>query len=192
MADCIKNDSRLLLEQFNKREPVAFSEIYKLLHQELHYFASQLYRDNASFAANDILHDIFVELWQKKHQKFETIGNIKAFMYVSIKNKFKSDVRHKRYIDKYNCELKLNKNSFISNIIETETLSILSQAIDLLPSECAKVFKMHIDGWDVKEIAQHLGKSQSTIYNQRHEAISILKKKLSNRSLTLLFNFFLS
>lgn len=191
MADCIKDDSKLLLQRFNEREPVAFSEVYKLLHQELHYFTSQLYRDSTSLTANDILHDIFVELWQKKHQKFEAIGNIKAFMYVSIKNKFKSDIRHKKYIDKYNCEIKSNKNSFISTIIETETLSILNQAIDLLPSECAKVFKMHIDGWDVKEIAQRLGKSQSTIYNQRQEAISILKKKLSNRSLTIFINFFL-
>lgn len=184
------DDETLLLKKFNERDSFAFGEIYDLLYNELYYFTSQLYRDTP-FVAADIIHDMFLVLWQKKQLEFVAIINIKAYMYVSIKNKYKNDIIHDKYVKEHTCEVRSNKNSFVSNIIETETISIISQAIELLPTECAKVFKMHLDGWNVKEIATTLEKSQSTVYNQRLEAISILKEKLSNHSFfTIMINFF--
>lgn len=188
-AKHIDNEA-LLLKKFNERDGFAFGEIYDLLYNELYYFTSQLYRDTP-FVTSDIIHDIFLVLWQKKQLEFVAIINIKAYMYVSIKNKYKNDIIHEKYVKKHTREVLSDKNSFVSDIVETETISIISQAIELLPTECAKVFKMHLDGWNVKEIATALEKTQSTVYNQRLEAISILKEKLSNRSfLTILINFF--
>ncbi len=59
-----------------------------------------------------------------------------------------------------------------------------------LPAACAKVLRFHIEGWDVKEIAQKLGKSQSTVYTQKQKAIDVLKSKLKEYSLKL-FIFFI-
>lgn len=183
------DQQRELLKRFNDRDPVAFGEVYDLLYNELHYFTSQLYR-NIPMIAADILHDLFLDLWQKKQEQFAAIINIKAYLYVCIKNKFKNEINHRKYIDQYHHEVRSDGNSFLSTIIETESISIISQAIELLPTECAKVFRLHLDGWDVKEIAAKLGKSQSTVYNQRQEAISILRTKLSNKSLLIFINFF--
>lgn len=184
-----KNVNDNLLKRFNEREPVAFGEVYDSLYNELHYFTTQLYRDTP-FVAADVMHDLFLELWQKRGQKFADFINIKAYFYVCIKNRFKNDVNHKKYIRQHHHEVLTDERSFISNIIETETISTISCAIDLLPAECAKVFRMHLDGWNVKEIAATLGKSQSTVYNQRQEAINILKDKISMDSLSLFIIFF--
>jgi RNA polymerase sigma-70 factor (ECF subfamily) len=71
-------------------------------------------------------------------------------------------------------------------IAENEILSVLSSSLDLLPTECAKVFKLCLDGWEIKEIADQLGKSESTVYKQKKEAITILRKKLSKDKLFFL------
>lgn len=162
-----------LLKKFNNRDNNAFGEIYTLLYNELYHFTSRLYR-NTEIVAGDVMHDTFVYIWEHSTQRFDGIENLKAYLYISIKNRFRNYLVHQKSVDKFQCETK----NFVSDVVESETLSIINQAINLLPSECAKVFRLHIDGWQVKDIAEKLGKSESTVYAQKQEAISILKKKL--------------
>ena len=50
-----------------------------------------------------------------------------------------------------------------------------------------KILKLYLEGWDIKDIAEKLGKSPSTIYTQRQEIIMILKKLMKRE----LFSFIL-
>lgn len=167
-----------LLLKFNSRENNAFCTIYELIYDELFHFTRNIYRDT-EIAASDVIHDVFIKLWESRNVKFDTISSIKGYIYVSIRNKFKDYISHNQCIGKFNNSLKLQDDYLISQIAESETLSIISEAVKLLPKECAEVFKLFIDGWEVKDIAQKLNKAQSTIYAQKQEAISILKQKLT-------------
>lgn len=166
-------DYSALLKRFNNRDSVAFGEIYTLLYDQLYHFTSRLYR-NTEIVAEDVIHDTYVNIWEYSTQRFAGIENLKAYLYISIKNRFRNYLVHRKSVDKFQYE----SRNFISDVVESETLSIINQAINLLPSECAKVFKLHIDGWPVKDIAEKLGKSESTVYAQKQEAISTLKRKL--------------
>jgi DNA-directed RNA polymerase specialized sigma24 family protein len=44
-----------------------------------------------------------------------------------------------------------------------------------------------VNGWSVKEIAQHLNKAESTVYVQKQRAIEILKEMGEDKVLLLLF-----
>lgn len=166
-------DFSLLLKRFNSRDSVAFGEVYILLYDELFYFTSRLYNET-EITADDVIHDTFVHIWEHSTQKFEGLENLKAYIFTSIRNRFHNYTIHQKIVEKFQYE----NHDFISDVVESETLSIINQAIGLLPQECAKVFKLHIDGWQVKDIAKELGKSESTVYAQKQEAISTLKKKL--------------
>lgn len=177
-----------LLSQFNDRNNLAFCKVYEMIYDELFYFTSSVYKDT-EVVASDVLHDILIKLWESKSVKFNTLLSLKGYMYISVKNKFRDYISHRKTKDKFSSAMRLTEDYFVSQIAESETLSIVAEAVQALPAECAKVFRMFIDGWEVKEIAESLNKSQSTVYAQKQEAITILKKKFSKDKLLLIMMF---
>ena len=173
-----------LLEKFNTREPSAFVEVYSLYYKELLHYASKIYR-NTSCVSCDIIQDVFMKIWQSKRSDFENLLSIKAYLYMSIKNSFKDYIGHQTYVNKY-ADIIVSEDQYSIDIIESETYSLVSYAIDLLPEECADVFKLHIEGWSMKEISEKLNKSERTIYSRKNEAIEILKQKMKKDELMIL------
>ena len=180
------SDYTLLLKKFNNRDSFAIGQVYNLLYNELFYFTAKIYIDT-DIVASDVIHDVFIKLLETRSYNFQSIDNIKAYMFVAIKNKFRNHIDHRKTTSRYQNIVKGEARSFISEVVETETLSIITQALDALPAECAAVFKLHLDGWAVKDIASKLNKSESTVYAQKQSAISLLKKKLNSKYHMFLF-----
>lgn len=178
-----KNNELYVLERFNRREAEAFGKVYSLFYTELIHFTTKLYSDT-EVTPSDVIHDIFVNLWQSEKQVFNDLINIKAYIYKSIKNSFSNYIRHKKYIDKYRSEIITDNDTFTVEIIESEVCSLVNQALDMLPSDCAEIVKLYIEGWDIKEISDNLNIPKRTVYNRKNEAITILK--LKNKSGKLL------
>lgn len=175
-------DLDLLLIRFNNREVDAFTEVYNMYYSEILYYAKKLYY-NTPISAHDTVQDIFVKLLERDGMKFSNLIKLKSYLYVSIKNAFMDYLSHDKCVDKFNRKLHENPNFFVSQMVESETLSIIAEALDVLPHECAKVFKLHLEGWNVKEISEKLGKAQSTVYTQKQDAIKLLKDKIKNNQL---------
>lgn len=184
----LKNEyeKSLLLKQFNNRDSCAFNEIYELFCSELRHFASRLFY-GTEIDVDDVIQDIFLTIWENSGRKFDSILGIKAYIYVSIKNKLKNHVKHNRHVSLYNKKM-LDDDCFVTQVAESEMLSILSQAVDLLPDEYSKVFKLHADGWEVKDIADFLNKPESTVYKYKQRAIKILKGKLDKQLIIILLS----
>lgn len=178
-------DSSLLLEQFNNRDESALGKVYELYYRELNYFAKQLYRDT-KIVAEDVIHDIFIKIWESKTIQFKKLDNIKAYIYISIKNGFLDSISHNKCVDKYNNTIIKDERNFVTEMVESETLSILSIAIDLLPKDIAAVFQLIAEGWEMKDIAKELNISKSSAYAKKIEATTILKNKLPKNLYTIL------
>ena len=181
-----EKEEAILLKNFNRRIEKDFGKVYSLFYNDLFYFAAKLYQ-HTEVEPRDAIHDIFLNLWQSASLKFEHLTDIKAYLFVSLRNHFKSYVRHHQYIKEYEASLLLDKDQFEVDIIESETLSTLHHILELLPEESAEILKLFLNGWKAEEIAQKLGKNKQTIYNKKSEAIAYLKNKLSKDSLLLLF-----
>lgn len=178
----ILSDKALLLNQFNKREPLAFGEVYNLFYRDFHFYTSSLF-ENLSVDSHDIIQDIFMDLWQKNNITFDELIKIKAFVIIAIKNKFKNHLRHLRHEKVY---IDNAVKEFEYDVIESELYSIVSEAIGLLPKECGTIFSLYLEGWKPDEIATTLNKKQQTVYNYKQEAISILRKKLPKDKLLII------
>lgn len=174
-----------LLNLFNNRDVTAFSQIYTLYYDDLYYFARSLY-GHTEISADDVVQDVFLSLWEAKKNRFVTLLNIKAFLVISIKNRFKNYLDHRKSMDKHSKALLLEDDYLITQIVETEFTSLLRSATELLPEECSRVFTEYLNGFDVKEIAERLNKSEFTVYKQKTQAISILKRKLTKDKLLIL------
>lgn len=174
----------VLLKRFNSRDTVAFNEVYEHHYDELIKFASRMFY-NTTISEDDIVQDIYLTIWENKSIQFDSLIGIKAYIYVCIKNKFKNFITHNKHISQYNQNM-LKDDYFVIQVAESEVMSVISQAIDLLPEECSKVFQLHLEGWDVQDIAAKLNKSESTVYKQRNRAIQILKNKMYLQISTIL------
>lgn len=187
----VNNDNEknyaLLLKKFNSKDQQSFGIVYLTYYKEFSHFANRLFY-NTQHSSDDVLQDIFISIWNNKSRVFESFDNLKVYIYVALKNKLKELANHQKCMDKYNAVFKI-ETSFSSYVAESEVVAIISEAEGLIPSECAKVFRLHFEGWDVKEIAKMLNKSESTVYKQKREAISILKKNLNIKKLLLLLNY---
>lgn len=171
----------LLLKKFNNRDEYAFGEVYSMFYHDIVLYASMLYRTEIVHPA-DVVQDIFVKLWQSPNIQFDALYKVKSYVYTAVKNDFRDFISHNKHIEKYRNMISLEDN-FQIDIIENEAYSMIERSLNVLPEECAKIMKMVLDGWKPGEIAEQLGCSQQTVYNQKYEAIQILRKKMNNNKL---------
>lgn len=181
----------LLLDKFNRREHSAFGEVYSMFYSDFHRYTIYLYK-NIDIDSEDIIHDIFLSLWERRSSKFDNLIKIKGFVIIAIKNGYRNYIRHLLHERKYTETLYTDKD-FEYDAIEFELFSLINQVMGLLPTDCAEIFKLYLEGYKPDEIANITGKQPQTIYNKKQEAISILRRKLTKDQLMILsiiFSFF--
>lgn len=75
---------------------------------------------------------------------------------------------------------------------EEERYRKLDRAIEALPEQCRRIFKMScFDGLKYKEIASELSISEKTVENQMGKALKILRELLKNYHPLLLILLYL-
>lgn len=172
-----------LLNLFNKKDRFAVGEVYLKYHKELIIYASSLYR-GTEVSAEDVVHDVFVNICNLRSD-FTTLESVKAYAYVSIKNKFKNYISHNKHIEAY-VEKVQNDEDYDIDVLESELYSFAYEALKVLPKLHADVLKLYIDGWKLPDIAVELDKTENHIYKIKHDAIQILKKKISKCNISIL------
>lgn len=168
----------LLIARFNARNTEAFVSLYRHLFTELHTYAARLYRGTAIHPENTV-QDIFCSLLENTDNHFESLSNLKAFLYTAVRNRYKSFVEHERVKNKYR-EYIETENNLTTETAENELHHLLKSGIVLLPENQAQVLNLYIEGYEPAEIAAHLQISLRTVYNTKSLAIQALKEKFSS------------
>lgn len=181
------DNEELLLLEFNERTDRAFSEVYVRVFDELNHFAERLFY-TSGISSEDLIQDIFVSIWSHRKVHFDSIAHLKNYLYNSIKNKHKDFLKHKVCHENFESEVRCIDDYHYCQIIENEVITILSVADTILTTECAKVLRLYLEGYDVKEIATKLKKSHNTVYHQRVEAVSTLRDYFFKRKITFFFH----
>jgi RNA polymerase sigma-70 factor (ECF subfamily) len=179
-----------IVSDLKKGSTRALHDLHDLYYPALRSFAMSLVGDGP--AGEDIVAEVFVILW-KKHKDFETIQNIKAFLYISTRNacinyikKLQRDTTMKSALTEY---LSADHEEFALNeMIRAEVLQQIYEAIEGLPSQCGKVFKMcYVEGLSNTEIAERFSISVNTVKNHKVKALGLLRFRfLNGHSMTVL------
>lgn len=177
-----RDDEEKILRNFNNGDLQAYSAIYTEFYDELLYYSNKLFA-KTTVDGNDILQEIFLKLWENRKHSFLSLSHIKNHLYTAIRNKYKDWHGHQLYVQDYEKNTRLNDQELFSGMVEAEAIILMNSVSALLPEECAKIFRLYMEGWEVKEIAHELKKSPSTVYTQRTRAIEILKEKIGKNLL---------
>ncbi|MDR2920028.1 MAG: RNA polymerase sigma-70 factor [Tannerella sp.] len=177
--------------------PYDFEEIYVSYFSRMKYFAREYVLSDEE--AENIVQDVFAELWEKKVLLTYDI-NLIAFLFTSIKNRCIDYLRHKVVVqdavnqmqEEYRITLRIKLSSLElfdeSMFSEQDIEKIVTDIINSLPEKCREIFiKSKIEGKKQKEIAAELNITLKTIENQMNIAYKKLRSELKDYLPLLLF-----
>jgi RNA polymerase sigma-70 factor (ECF subfamily) len=177
-----------LLKLLREQNRAAFTEVYNRYWAVLATFATKMIEDEEQ--AIDIVQDIFTNIW-KASETLEITSSIKSYLYVSVRNRIVSKIRHTRlhshYLDSLNDIYE--KGEFVTDqqVRFTELTRQIELEVSKLPPKMREVFEMsRNDGMTHAQIGKELGIADVTVKKQINNAIKVLRIKLN----TLLFTLF--
>lgn len=173
-----KADVFKMTKSFQMGEEKGFAYFFNTLYPALLYYAFRFMNDK--FLAEDVVQRSFIKIWER-HHSFDHPQVIKSWLYTTTRNaclvrirEINSRGEHHKIIaseseDSY-------APTYEDNIIRAEVVNQMRKAINILPTECKKVFKcLYILDCSVRQTADRLGLSISTVKNQLSRGLQILR-----------------
>jgi RNA polymerase sigma-70 factor (ECF subfamily) len=182
-------EEKVLFERIKNGDEKAFEILFYKYYGHLCLFASKIINDDV--AAEEIVQDFFVKLWEKReHFSIET--SIKNYLFRSVKNLCLNFIQHnKTKIKHAQIVLSEVESSFSddSNFPEIDLTEKIEESINSLPEKRREIFMLsRQEGLKYHQIAQKLNISIKTVETQMSLAIKSLRDKLRNYS--SFFTFF--
>jgi RNA polymerase sigma-70 factor (family 1) len=186
----MKNPGQHIIAGFQQGSKEAFAAVYNMHYSRLYAFIKKLVDDKEE--AQDITAETFVKLW-RLHANFNTLENIKAFLYITARNACmdflryrKRQITNKQELGYVLLQQEENIPTSSNDEIKTLVLKQLHSEIENLPAQCKRIFKMAwLEGRKNAEIAEKLELTEQTIRNQKARAVKILRLALSNYNMEL-------
>ena len=168
----------MILDGFRAGDKQAFGEVFNLYFSTLIIFARHIVTDAS--ATEDIVADAFVRLYQLRHQ-INTINNIKAFLFITVRNGCLNYLRHQKVKEKYQSEqrhsIQAEENAYEHNDSEAHQLKAIYAAVEDLPERRQLIIRMtYIEGLSDNEIADRLTITRATVRQHRCLAIRDLRE----------------
>jgi len=171
-------DEETTWRSIQQKDGQAFENYYKE-HYRLFFLAACNYvRDTG--LAEEIVNDVFVRLWELAGT-IQIQTSLKSYIYRAVINRSLNELdKNKRDRERQKELSRRPEDTFEIKEIEDNELKIsLYRAIDQLPEQCQKVFRMsRFEELKQQEIADRLGISIKTVKNHITHALKQLNKAL--------------
>lgn len=169
-----------LASLLTRGDRIAFAEIYDRFKGLL--FVHAYKRLNNQAEAEDVVHDLFSTLWNKRE---ELIINtqLAGYLYTAVRNRIFKIIVHKQIESKYITSIQhsLNEGHNITDhlVRSKELAKIIEKEISALPPKMREIFILsRQQNLSHKEIAEKLSLSELTVSKQITNALKILRVRL--------------
>jgi RNA polymerase sigma factor (sigma-70 family) len=147
---------------FKNGDCQTLQELHSSYYPALCHFAGSLLGETSP--AEGIVDEIF-SLLRKKPEDFETLSELKAFLYISTRN---ACMNHLRTL----------QGGVPNEGTKEEVLRQVCSAIESLPYQCRQIFKLcYEEGLSNSEIAERFRLSAHTVNSHKVRAIGLLRLK---------------
>ena len=155
----------------------AFNTLYWEYHAAVYANALKLIRD--PIIAEDIVQDVFVTLWGKRHT-IDPEQDIGGWLFVVSHHKTIDQLKQKirqALVQKKLCIANGNQPIIVNPDLEEEQLSSIEHAVDQLSPQKRKVFELcKVQGRTYQKAAEELHISKYTVKEYLSEALVSIKK----------------
>lgn len=166
---------------FSQSERDTIRDLFERYYTPLVLFAKNYVPDLE--ADKDIVQETFLALIESS-KTFETPDELKAYLYIAVKNKCLKFLRHEKVKQEYtnaHREEPSEEETYFNRVLKEEICySLLVQEIELLPDQCRNVFKLILEGKANPEIAENLHISIETVKSHKQNGKKILHDRLQH------------
>lgn len=175
----------ILWQRVTRSDYTAFNSIYEQYWDTLLHIA--LKKVNDSDIAMDLVQDLFVEMWQKRHA-ISIQTSLKAYLVSSLYFKtfmhFRRNGVHQKHIDNYSqfTETYVHDEFSLQTQYEENYAHILfaiERSVEDMPLRMKAVFQLkYYSSLNNQEIADNLGLSTQTVKNQLSKALTKIRQHM--------------
>lgn len=194
----MKEHEQNLLFLLKQGDNAAYKYIYDYHYVLLCTVAYEYLKDK--FLAETIVEDIIFHLWEKR-KTFEITVSLRSYLVRAVRNRcinYLSLERERKEVTFSSMNVddtaRLSASPAfdypLATLLEKELEQKITQAIEKLPDDCRRVFKMsRFDGKSYEQISLALGISVNTVKYHIKNALSRLSKDLSGYLICLFFYY---
>lgn len=188
MTAIAKLSDNELIDRLKKDDQVAFTEIYNRYSESLAGFAgAKLYNLED---ARDILHDLFVKLWEDRHT-LTISSNLKSYLFTATRYRIIDKIRRNVTRQEYSTLLQALAENTVPSIekeMEARELhQLLERSLEQLPGRTKQIYRLSRHGHHtIAEISVMLNLSEQTVKNQLSTALKHLRQSLTISNLIML------
>jgi len=175
----MKRTEESLLSSISPDESEAFDSLFESHYARLCNYAYTLV--NSFDVAEDLIQDVFVNIWTRR-KKIVIQSTVNAYLYKCVYNAC-LDHQKKNRLQQIFVKSKRDGNSLslYDSIKDFELPERVDRAIEELPEQCRKIFKMsRQNGNKYHEIAKELNISENTVDTQIRRALKYLREQLKD------------
>jgi RNA polymerase sigma-70 factor (ECF subfamily) len=170
---------RELMRRVVARDEAALGQLYDRYSSLVYSVAARIVRDTG--AAEEILQDIFHQLWQKASQFDPARGSLPGWLLVAARNRAISRSRRRKPGDGE--ELEENTvafpNQLESAVAQKQMLGRVRGVMDSLPAPQREALELaYFEGLTHSEIVQRTGEPLGTVKTRLRTALETLKRTL--------------
>ena len=174
-------EDKLLVIKCRRGNKEAMCRIYDKYKDYLLTLAKGLLGEQAM--AEDVVHDVFVS-FARTAGRFQLKGSLRAYLATCVRNlardKIRAKTRQAQVLDAMNPDTLCSDNP-AQNLIESEELTQLRQALNQIPYEQRETIMLHLKGgMKFREIARLQGVSLSTTHGRYRYGLDKLRSLLNN------------
>lgn len=177
-----ENLLKLLAQKDNKAYHYLFQHYYSVLKTVANYYIKN------DLAAEDVVQEVFISLLHE-NQTFQTLNEVKYYLYAALKNKCLNHIRNQKVRDKYYKDTLSSQqeiDNFWEQLMKEDIYSLLFEAIQKLPPQCRQVMLLSLEGMKLSEIAEKLQLSIDTVKEYKKNGKNKLQILLHNHKEALL------
>lgn len=185
----VKTIDAVLLQRLKNADYGAFDEIYAHHWRTLLPIALKKLGD--ADLAMDLVQDLFVDLWQRRHM-IDIHSGLRAYLISALYHKLFQHFRkagiHEKHIEQYSLMIQDGlQDMFPLDGYEenyTEVLVAIEQSILEMPDRMRVVFNLKYQrSLSNHEIAEQLGISLQTVKNQLSKALHLVRQQMRHQQL---------
>ncbi len=177
-------------ENMPAKRPLSLDDILRYDDAAVKFLFEHYYVQLVVFAKNwlpdiedckDVVQEIFIHIVEYK-EPFDSLGKLKAYLYQSVRNRCLKFLRHEEVKQRYAEEMRAVSEEayYLDRMLEEEVYVHLMNAIDALPSQCGRVFRLVLENKSNQEIADALSISVETVKSYKKEGKALLYKHLKD------------
>jgi RNA polymerase sigma-70 factor, ECF subfamily len=171
-----------LISLIERRNEVAFEQVFKQHYKNLHAYACSILKDE--MAAEEMVQNVFYKLWERT-DNLSINGSLAAYLYRAVNNESLNYLKHQKVRKAHGKFVVYRGEELTENTtgeLQVKELEArLRIALNELPEQCRTIFQLsRFEELRYREIADQLGLSIKTVENQMGKALKLLRQKLAD------------